>query len=121
MSLMASYPSAAKVAGMRLYFARVFAVERKLVLQACLGLLLDEGDAAGAHQEGEHRVGLFRADAGDLGREVELGQRRVDRADSLAFEVADGGADMFVAGLIIRAEEERDLDALVGHVFADGR
>jgi len=28
---------------------------------------------------------------------------------------------MLVAGLIIRAEEERALDALVGHVFADGR
>ena len=100
---------------------RVFGVERQLVLQSRLGVLLDEGDAAGAHQEGEHRVGLFGADAGDLGREVELGQRRVDRADGLAFEVANGGADMLVAGLIVRAEEKRALDALVGHVFADGR
>ena len=100
---------------------RIFGVERDLVLQTRLRVLLDEGDAAGADQEGEHRVGLFGANAGDFGREVELGQRRVDRADGLALEVAHGGTDVLVAGLIVRADEERALDALVAHVFADRR
>ncbi len=81
--------------------------------------MLDEGDAAGAHQEREHRVRLLGADARHLGREVELAERGIDRADRLAFEVSHGGADVLVAGLVIGTDEERALDAFVGHVLAD--
>jgi len=90
-----------------------------LLLQSRLSILLGERDPTGANVEGENRVGFLCTNARDLGRKIELRERRIKWADCLAFEVSHRRLDVLVAGLIIGAKEHHPLEALVGHIFAD--
>src|SRR4030081_1534541 len=98
---------------------RILGVKGDLLLQTRLGILLGERDASGADMEGEYRIGLLGTNARDLSRKVELGERRIEGPDCLAFEVSHRRLDVLVASLIIGAKEHHPLEVLVGHVLAD--
>ena len=95
-------------------------VERDLALEAGLRILRDELHAGAARIEDEDRVGFCSAGFRQLGGEVELvGPARQFLADDLALEGGLHAVEHVLTGGIVRAHQERGLDALLVHVGAD--
>ena len=99
-------------------FDRVRGVQRNLPDQARLLILAHEGHAKPARVEGIHRIRLGRAQFRQLGREVELVQRRVDLVDDLAFVEALQPRDLVLAADEVGRQGADALDALVGEVLS---
>ena len=87
--------------------------------QTGLTILLDQVDAHAARHEREQRIGLGGGDVGELGREIELPQRRVDLVYDLALELALDAGQRVLAGLVVGRHQKQALVALVLGVLAE--